>query len=165
MELPDAKQDVALLNTKAFVFTDINLIEREVHIQGVVSKLREASAEAVIKYRNAATKGVRMEDGKVTGMDGIADSELVLVAACLFRPEANTYRKMTVEDVSKWPYKIVRPLFDWVKEVSEIDPPETKESLWKQFHAIQRKIRALEQGDPAKNGPSSSRITYAPLEE
>lgn len=91
--------------------------------------LREASAEAARQFRNCATRAAKMQDGRVTGVDGLADAEILLVSHCLFRQ--NVKADGTPQDVPvsqgelrTWPSKVVSRLFERAKEISELSEDE-----------------------------------------
>lgn len=125
--------------------------------------VKEARGRAVVAYRNSAMRAAKMKDQEIVGIDGLADSEIVLVAACLFevRPDIlinDKPKELTVSEtfVRDMPYRVVKPLYDWIKAVSEIDEGEDEASLLKQKAAVEKKLAKLHQGDsdPGKDGPS-----------
>jgi hypothetical protein len=107
-------------------FGDLKPMERGItNLFGKNYILREASEDAARKYRNSAVRAAKMSDGKIVGMDGVGDVQSVLVAACLFEEGSN--RCVTEAVVRTWPSRVVKPMFDWVKEVSKLD--ESSNSL------------------------------------
>lgn len=68
-------------------FEDLEPLQIRVTLpKGVKCILREASADAEVKYKLAAVKGITVNDGKASREDnsGIFDSEPVLVSRCLY---------------------------------------------------------------------------------
>lgn len=93
--------------------------------------LTEASEGAACAYRNASMKGVRMDEGKITSLGSMADAQPVLVAGCLFRldpgSDGGTVRvPVTIQFVKDLPSRVVRPMFDWVKKVSNLEEKTEK---------------------------------------
>jgi len=93
--------------------------------------LTEASADAAAKYRNASMKSMRTnEAGKIIGVEGLADGEIVLVSQCLFYADkngelrldefGNPDRRHLVPEahIRGWPNKIQKDLYEAVKEMS-----------------------------------------------
>lgn len=88
-------------------------------------RLREATEDVACKFRNAAMRAARMTDGKVVGVDGMADCEPILVAGCLFKlvpdpksPGGVRELACTVGEVRSWSARVVGPLFDRAKLIS-----------------------------------------------
>lgn len=91
--------------------------------------LKEAHAEAARQFRNCATRAAKMTDGRVTGVDGIADAELLLVSLCIFRRDEKadgTTMDVTISqgDIRTWKSKVVTTLFNRVKEISDLSEDE-----------------------------------------
>jgi hypothetical protein len=140
----------------AFVFDDIRLREKRVKLGDKLYVLAEATGEAVRKYRAAIMAGVGIDNGKVVRMSNVADGEAVLVSECLYAAD-ETWRLRYTRDGSRpdpkylaglpfvqgLRYEVLSKLYDWTKEVSEIDPPEDEASLWKTFHTTQAKLRKI----------------------
>lgn len=89
--------------------------------------LREADEDAACKWRNATMSKMKMEDGKFSGSDGIADVEPLLVGSCLFNGDGKAVGEAFIRTL---PARIVKPLFDWIQEVSGLKEKEPgKEEL------------------------------------
>ena len=101
---------------------DLTLQERQIIVGGTKYLLREASEDAATKYRNAAVRGAKMSEGSVT-MGDAGNVQAVLVSECLFElgENGNVLRNAPIGIVKAWPSRVVRPLFDWIKEVSMLD--------------------------------------------
>jgi len=102
-------------------FGDITPIEVKVRIQGKNYVLREASEAVTCRYRNAQVRCAHVApDGKATKVEGpIADTEPLLVSLCLF--EEDTGAPVDQKVIMQWPSRVVRQLFDKVKEISDLD--------------------------------------------
>ena len=109
------------MNTTEMTFDEIDLIAIPVKIKGEDYVLREATAEAAGKYHDAIIKSTRMADGKITGSDGLGGVEALLVSCCLYKKDGKEERAVTLTEVKRWPTRVVKPLFERVKEISELD--------------------------------------------
>lgn len=87
--------------------------------------LFEASADASVQYRDGLARRVKVSQGKAAGLDGYADLEIPLVSACLRDPDG---KQVSVTDLKKWPAKIIKALFQRIKDVSQLDEKDPKES-------------------------------------
>ena len=98
---------------------DISLIEIQYTIGGVDYILKEASGDAACQYRNALFKDIQLgPEGKPSKIGNMADVEPLLVSLCLFNPEG---RKIAVDSIRKWPNRIIKQLFEKVKEISDLN--------------------------------------------
>ena len=130
--------------------------EEHVKVDGVQYLLREADEEAARKYRNACTKGVTLDDGKIVKVDGIADVQSYLVSLCLFEvlTDGTTKNVPTILiTIRTWPARIVKWMFDWTVETSDLSEKPTADSLRKQIAKLQKQLDDIEKdkGDQAKN--------------
>ena len=114
------------MNTTEMTFDEIELISIPVRIGGEDFVLREATAEAAGKYHDAIIKSTRMSDGKITGSDGLGGVEPLLVSLCLFRKKGKEEEAVSLIEVRRWPTRVVKPLFERVKEISELDAKDDK---------------------------------------
>jgi hypothetical protein len=86
-------------------------------------------------------------------MEGLADAEPLLVSLCLFEALRDgsgnpvSERNVPLVTVKSWPNRVQKRLFDWVREKSDLNPAETKESLRKQIAEAQKRLRELEEAD------------------
>jgi len=149
--------DVSPMN---FDEDDLALIQIPVTYKGKTYLLTEAFGDAVAQWRNAQLAGTTMrqseDDGvKTISLGGMADSEPLLVALCLFSPgpdgnlildaRGNVDRKHQVplSVVRSWPQRLVGPLFERVKEISRLNEVETMESLEKKIADLQKRLGKL----------------------
>lgn len=128
--------------------------------------LREASGDAVAKFNNARGRCVQFRDGGMSAVAGQGDLEALLVSLCLFHvvkeadeeidmnhPElwkADLKKALTAMTIRSWPERVVKPLFDKAKEISEIDEPEDLAALKEQRDKLDKQIKDLEESE-AKN--------------
>lgn len=123
--------------------------------------LREATAEAAARYRNAFFQCGKMVDGKVVGMEGMADLEHLLVSLCLL--ETADGQTVPKEEVATWPSRIVKKLFNAAKRMSDLDEEEdTVESIDARIKDLSdRRDKMIAGSTAAKNGPSAATATSA----
>lgn len=118
------------MSADIFDFTDLSSPEREVRYKGKVYKLREASEGAWSKFQGVIDRNRRFdpETGKLVGFDvGYAEADAALVAGCLVEVDGSREIPVLVETVREWPHRVVDPLVEWVKEVS--NPPISEEQV------------------------------------
>lgn len=122
-------------------------------------KLFEASADAAVRFRNSAARAAVLKDGKVVGVNGVADSEVVLVGNCLFHVNSDGSSGPPVSEhkIRGWKVSVLKRLFDRVKEISDgLVDPATPEALREQIAELQRQLAEAEAGDsPGKAAPSA----------
>lgn len=107
-------------------FDDLTPIEIPVKLAGVSYTLREASAGAASKWRNFLLRSTKLsKEGKPVSIEGLADSEILLVSLCLFR--ADTGKPVSTSTVATWPSKIVKVLFEKSKQISGLDEKPDEE--------------------------------------
>lgn len=145
-------------------FEDLEPRQEEVPIDGKKYLLKEASGDAACKWRNALLKATKLSpDGKVATMDGMADTEPLLVSMCLFEMGDNGGLKVvSLNKVRNWPHRVQRALFERAKEISELhEAGDSIEALEKQVEVLQERISKLkaekaadeaEESDPTTDG-------------
>lgn len=134
-------------------FDSLALIEVPVTIEGKKYVLREASEAAAADYRNASIAGAKVEDGQLTEMpSNLAGVQALLVARCLFPLEGGepSPRPIAQNVLNGWPSRVIKPLFEKVKEISELDEDESLEELQKQRSKLDERIAKLKK-ESAKN--------------
>lgn len=120
---------------------DLSLREESVTIGGQQYVLREADGEASTRYANARLKYTEVQGDRVVAVDGMADTEPLLVSMCLFTPDG---RPVPLVVIRKWPGRVQRSLFDRAKRISDIDQPMDLDALKKARDVIDRRIKELE---------------------
>lgn len=106
--------------------------------------LVEATGEVAAKYQNAIFRSSRLDDGKLIGMDGLADASLILVSGCLF-PVKDGVRgpNVTLPTIKSWPNRIVKKLFETARDISDLADQDTVEGLEKQITNLQKRLNTL----------------------
>jgi hypothetical protein len=129
-------------------FDSLTPIEVAVEIEGKAYTLREASGDAACKYRNAQLERVEMgPEGKPSRFHGLADLEPLLVSLCLFNDENG--KQVNINTIRSWPSRILKPLFDKAKEISELgEEEETIEDLQKK---LAEAMEVQQKGEAVKN--------------
>ena len=118
--------------------------------------LREPTADTTVKYRNHKARHLAfLPGGKLARIENPGDIEPMLVSWCLFQTNddgsvkiASSGSPVTVAEstIRKWPSPIIRKMFDWIKEVGQLDEPDdTEESLTTQIDKLTRKREELRQ--------------------
>lgn len=113
--------------------------------------LCEATVEASKEFRNAGFAAARMVDGKIVGLNGLANAEPVLVSRCLYElydSDGETKRRpVAMAEINRWPDRISSKLFDAIKMMSPALVEESAEALQKRRDAIDEKLKALHNGE------------------
>ncbi len=148
---------------------DLTPIQEAVTIGGVQHYLMEADENAALQYRQASLNGVEMafddESGTRTTkrMQGVAAVQPLLVSLGLVEvinaAEQKT-RAVPIDIIKKWPSRIVKDLFNRIKEISDLDEKMDIAALEKQMGRLQKRIDKLKE-DAAKNGLSATTDTSA----
>lgn len=114
---------------KSLVFDSVTLQEVPVTIAGVSYVLRGATGAASCTYRNAMLAATKLNsEGKPTSLEGMADTEPLLVSLCLF--DSNNVA-VPLATILNWPNHILKDLYDAAKEISRLDEKKTEEELKK----------------------------------
>ena len=103
-------------------FDSFALHEEPVFLGDKKFVLREASSGAATRYRNALLDCATMgPEGKPSKLSGMASVEPLLVSLCLFEEDG---KPVPLAEIERWPSKIVKRLFNRVKDVSDLDEAE-----------------------------------------
>lgn len=138
---------------KPLDFSDLTPYEEKVPILGKVYTLREASGQAGTRYRNKMLESMRLgPEGKPQSINGMSDAEPLLVSLCLF-DEAGV-RPVPIQTITSWPDRIQKALAKRIKEVSELDEPDTVENLEKQMEELQKKLDKARVAEDARKNSS-----------
>jgi len=142
------------MSNDALVFDDVSLKEIPVSIAKIKYVLREANGKAAQAYRAATVKGLSVsKDGTMQHLSSSMVAEHVLVSHCLFKEDSGLGVGLDV--IQSWPNRIIRPLFDRAKEISDLDDTETKESIQKEISKLQDRLEKIETEDPNESGDTS----------
>lgn len=110
-------------------FSDLSLIELPVTgPDGKAYILKEATGKAAKAYRNALMACTTLgPTGKPQSIRNLADVEPMLVGMCLFHAEEgkNKGQPVSQSTIENWPAKVVKALFEKIKEISGLDEEET----------------------------------------
>ncbi len=109
-------------------FSSLRPVELPVKYGGRSYILRDASADAGCRYKDAMLRASTTKtgaDGKieVVSMDRMHETEIVLVAGCLFlvaddKAEFHPPNPVPEVELRTWPYGVVSKLFDRAKAIS-----------------------------------------------
>lgn len=113
-------------------FDSISLIRVPFKLKGEDYYLQEADGETGCEYRDAKASGMKAdidENGKVVSnsfsMQGAHKAELILLSRCLFKGnhENGNGERVLHDIIKQWPDRVLQPLVEKVKEISELDAP------------------------------------------
>lgn len=137
-------------------FDDLEPIEIPVKYRGKMYILKEPTGDVVAKWRNTVLKCTKLTDGKPSQIDGLADSEPLLVSMCLFERQESgrggtgwVDKQVPVNVIRGWQAQVVKRLFDECKRIGQLDEADTVESLEKRIKADQEKLVELKSKQPA----------------
>lgn len=136
------------------VFDDLDTIRIPVKIGGKPYVLVEADEDTAVRYQNAQMRATKFsDDGKPSGIDGFADADPFLLSMCLFEVTEKGDRAIPISQLRKWKHRVVNPLIEKVKEISELTSSDTVAGIEKQITKLQSKLRTLKakDGDYLKN--------------
>lgn len=140
-------------------YDDLTLVEIPVTIGGKKYVLREADEETAEMFQNAQIKGARVQDGEMISLPtDVAGVQSLLVSRCLYQcdDDGKLFRQSVSRDiVKKWPSRVVKPLFEKAKEISELNEGVDLESLEKQRRQIDKQIAKIK-AQSAKNERSDT---------
>jgi hypothetical protein len=143
------------------VYEDIEPTLIPVRLAGKRFVLREASEDAVCKFRNAQIKCTNVgPDGSATHFkEGMADTVPLLVSLCLYYADEGGNLRLdrngnpdprylvSLATVRSWKDQVVKGLFKKIAEISDLKGEKeegTEESLRKQREEIDAKLATLE---------------------
>ena len=130
--------------------------EVPVKVNGKSYILREADAGQVASFRNKATSGAVMENGKVVGMKGVGELNCYLVSLCLVVDDEKR-TPVSLETIKKWPSKVVEKLADEAARISELkDEEETEETLSKKIEELNKALTELRARNKSLGNESSN---------
>lgn len=132
------------------VYDSLDLTKVPVKLAGEDYLLYEASEGQIVAWRNHHLKSTRMQDGKVVGMEGMADSEPLLVSLCLRKVTKAGEVPVAINVIRNWPGAVVSGLFERAKQISGLNEDESEEGLIKQIDALNKKLEEV-RGQASKN--------------
>ena len=107
-------------------FESIEPIEVPVTIAGKTYTLVEAVGEAVEVWRDAQISGTEFNaEGKPVRVSGLSGLNMLLLSRCLLDPER---KPVPLAVIKRWPNRIIEPLAEKVKEISELVEKKTGEA-------------------------------------
>lgn len=109
---------------------DLDEVSVPVRIGGDRYLLVEANSETATVYRSLILKSASMKEGRVEGMQGVAEAEPYLVSSCLFKivvkDNVEVREAVKLATVKKWPSRVVKPLFNKLMEISDLRESDGK---------------------------------------
>ncbi len=126
-------------------------------------ELREPPEASVIAYRNAVTKGVKLDGNqKPTSMpDLMHEAESILLSGCVYEDDDKDGREVKLDTLRKWPGRIIKKLSEQAKSMAELDKEADPTSLRRRIAALQKQLYSLEangeaEEERAKNSSSAT---------
>jgi len=134
-------------------FEDLTPIELPVKIAGKEYLLREASGEDARIYNNARMRGVQMEGDKILSLpEDSAGIPSLLVSRCLWETkDGKPTARVAIQKVRGWPERVIKPLFEKAKDISELQDEDTEEGLYKQMADLRERMKKLKERSAVKN--------------
>ncbi len=117
-------------------------------------KLYDASEDAAVKFQNIASRAVKFTAGEMSGIEGVANVEPLLVSMCLWEVKDGQELPIAEGEIRKWPSRVVKPLFDRVKKISGMDDErfKTVQDVDKEIAKLQKRRAELLADDTAPKG-------------
>jgi hypothetical protein len=104
-------------------YENLSIIEEPFKINQEEFMLRELSGEDVGRYRDAVVEAASIPEANMKGrMQGLAEADMLIVSMASFRKKDG--ENVTVEEVRKWPHRLLKPLAKRVKKISEMNAEE-----------------------------------------
>lgn len=123
----------------------------------------EAPVDAAIKYRNANSKSLKLDDGKITRLEGMADSEVLLTSMCCIKTNddgtmklGNNKQPVSTEQqtIRTWRHATLKKVYNWIRENSDLVEGDTEEQLVKLIENATKKLAKIREGQ--QSGPKAS---------
>lgn len=141
-------------NVEVMEFEDEDLTEVPVTIGSHRLILQEANGDIVVQHRNAVLAYTRYNDqGNIASISGIASAEPLLISKCLYttvpvdkdKPDGPVVKGKLVglEFVSNLRHRVMKKLFNRIKEISDMNDDESVEALEKQRDELNKKIAEI----------------------
>jgi len=150
------------IQSLVFDETDLAPVELPVKLGKVNYALLEADEDTAGKFRTAAAKSIKFDDGKMCGLGDVGSTQALLVSLCLYMADENgkvprrddgtpDYSKRVPESVvKKWKASVVKSIFETAKNISDLSEGEdTEETLTRQIDDLQKRLTRLQS---KKNG-------------
>jgi hypothetical protein len=122
--------------------------------------LRQASADAVIKFNNARIKQGRMDDGKLVAINGGGELPAFLVSMCLFEvgvraaDGAEVFKPIPEQLLrATWPHQYIDKLFEDAKRISHID--DDRRTIDQKIRDAEKALKKLYEEKAKEQGPAS----------
>lgn len=124
-------------------------------------ELREATGGVAAVYQNAVAKCLKIDErGNAIPGDGLADTEVLLVAMCVCQivpdQKGNRVAKpVTKELVKRWPSRMVKELYKQAQLISDLVQPDTEEAILKQIQDLEAKLEQMKADNKTKMGSNT----------
>jgi hypothetical protein len=153
------------LNTSKMTFESIFPVQVEVEIEGRPYLLVECTAKKAARWKDAVAKATKLDDGKVSGIEKMSETDGLLLSFCLFDASkgkaAGERTIVPLTTIEEWPHSITSQLVERVKEISRLQPKLPLKALREMRAKIDEEIKVIVgelEGD-SKNLPGTTRNT------
>ena len=118
----------------------------------------EADGAVARAYQEKSLAGAKLgRKGNVESLAGLAGLDHYLLSKTLMRHVDDHLEKMTIPEVQQLPSRILKDLFNWVKEVSALnEKEETLEEMKDRRDDLNERIEELEKGSKKSDGTTAN---------
>lgn len=108
-------------------------------------KLYDASEDAAVKFQNIASRAAKFTGGELSGIEGAANVEPLLVSMCLWEVKDGQEISISEGEIRKWPSRVVKPIFDKARKISGMDDDrfKTVQDVDKEIGRLQKRRAEL----------------------
>lgn len=148
------------------IFDSLEPVQVKVKVGTALYWLVEASEGDAITYRDYGLSCRRYDsEGTFVGVEGLAESESLLVSLCLRErgPNDEMGKPVDQETIRSWGSRVVKTLFRRAQEISDLSEPDmTVEEIDRAIDRLQKRRRLLANGSTReKNSPNATRDNSA----
>lgn len=123
--------------------------------------LREASKGNADRYRNAMARAMKVVGGMLASVEGMPDTEALLISYCLFEVAYDKEGRRTkllpvpIETIKSWKNSVGTTLFKIAQKISGLGPKNSEADIVKAIEDLQEQLKEIrgEKEDPSKNLP------------
>ncbi len=122
--------------------TDLSPTDQPFKYKGTHYILREASAGAVYRWRNALIKNSKIgAEGNRIPSEGYPDTDLLLLSLCIFDTNDKPVSEGTIKG---WSFRVQQQLLDKLLTISKLkDEPDTEDELLAAIAELQKNLDTL----------------------
>lgn len=126
--------------------------------------LREASKGNADLYRNAMARAMKVVGGMLASVEGMPDTEALLISFCLFEVVYDKEGRRTkllpvdIKVIKGWKNSIGTKLFKVAQKISGLGPKNSEADIVQAIADLQEQLKEVrgEKEDPSKNSPTDT---------